>query len=88
MTHEILPDEPEFVFIRWEEPKAPNAVIILYEVNYKRISDSEVCTVPHLEQWGNSKEANLCYAFIADVTVVFLLFILNGNVHQPVFGVR
>ncbi|KAL2089632.1 hypothetical protein ACEWY4_014320 [Coilia grayii] len=40
VTHEILQEEPEFVYIRWEEPKAPNALIILYEVYYKRISDT------------------------------------------------
>lgn len=44
VTHDILPDEPEYVYIRWEEPKAPNAVIMLYDVNYKRISDSDVCS--------------------------------------------
>lgn len=28
--------------ISWQEPAAPNGMIILYEVNYKRIGDSEV----------------------------------------------
>ncbi|XP_037401197.1 insulin receptor b [Pygocentrus nattereri] len=41
VTHEILPEEPEFVYIRWQEPKAPNGMIILYEVNYHRVSDNE-----------------------------------------------
>uniref|UniRef100_A0A3B1J7U9 Tyrosine-protein kinase receptor n=1 Tax=Astyanax mexicanus TaxID=7994 RepID=A0A3B1J7U9_ASTMX len=29
------------VHIRWIEPKAPNGMIILYEVNYKRLGDTE-----------------------------------------------
>ncbi|XP_063057164.1 insulin receptor b [Engraulis encrasicolus] len=44
VTHEILQEEPEFVYVRWEEPKAPNALIILYDVNYKRISDTDELT--------------------------------------------
>lgn len=30
------------VHITWKEPSAPNGMIILYEVNYKRLGDSEV----------------------------------------------
>lgn len=30
------------VHITWQEPVAPNGMIILYEVNYKRLGDSEV----------------------------------------------
>ncbi|XP_071765280.1 insulin receptor a [Centroberyx gerrardi] len=29
------------VHIRWQEPKAPNGMIILYEVHYKRLGDTE-----------------------------------------------
>uniref|UniRef100_A0A8B9K959 Tyrosine-protein kinase receptor n=1 Tax=Astyanax mexicanus TaxID=7994 RepID=A0A8B9K959_ASTMX len=36
VTHEILPEEPEFVYIHWQEPKAPNGMIVLYEINYRR----------------------------------------------------
>ena len=35
------------VHIRWMEPKAPNGMIILYEVNYKRLGDTEVRHTPH-----------------------------------------
>uniref|UniRef100_A0A8C1MLN3 Tyrosine-protein kinase receptor n=1 Tax=Cyprinus carpio TaxID=7962 RepID=A0A8C1MLN3_CYPCA len=31
VTHEFFPDEPEFVYIKWQKPKAPNGMIILYE---------------------------------------------------------
>lgn len=30
------------VHIKWQEPVAPNGMIILYEVNYKRLGDTEV----------------------------------------------
>lgn len=33
------------VHITWQEPVAPNGMIILYEVNYKRLGDSEVKNV-------------------------------------------
>ncbi|XP_076004360.1 insulin receptor a [Genypterus blacodes] len=29
------------VHVRWQEPNAPNGMIILYEVNYKKLGDSE-----------------------------------------------
>lgn len=29
--------------IKWNEPKDPNGMIILYEVSYKRLGDTEVC---------------------------------------------
>ncbi|XP_015220966.1 insulin receptor b isoform X1 [Lepisosteus oculatus] len=38
VTHEVLTNT---VHIRWQEPKSPNGMIILYEVNYKRLGDSE-----------------------------------------------
>ncbi|XP_060783109.1 insulin receptor a isoform X1 [Neoarius graeffei] len=39
---EILFNVVEYsVHIRWAEPKAPNGMIILYEVNYKRLGDTE-----------------------------------------------
>ncbi|XP_062868944.1 insulin receptor b [Trichomycterus rosablanca] len=41
VTHEIFPEEPEFVYIKWQEPKSPNGLIMLYEVNYHRLSDNE-----------------------------------------------
>lgn len=30
------------VHIMWREPEAPNGMIILYEVNYKKLGDTEV----------------------------------------------
>ncbi|XP_030628980.1 insulin receptor a isoform X1 [Chanos chanos] len=38
----IICDVSEYsVHIKWMEPKAPNGMIILYEVNYKRLGDTE-----------------------------------------------
>ncbi|KAJ8408227.1 hypothetical protein AAFF_G00256410 [Aldrovandia affinis] len=43
VTHEIM--DSDLVQVKWQEPKAPNGIIILYEVNYKRLGDqSEVGT--------------------------------------------
>ncbi|XP_030640269.1 insulin receptor b [Chanos chanos] len=41
VTYELLPDEPEYVYVRWAEPASPNGVIILYELKYRRTSDTE-----------------------------------------------
>ncbi|KAL4658886.1 insulin receptor-like [Arapaima gigas] len=38
VTYEILEYS---VYIKWQEPKAPNGLIILYEVNYRRLGDTE-----------------------------------------------
>lgn len=42
VTHEMVSEHPESVHIKWLDPKAPNGMIILYEVNYKRLGDLEV----------------------------------------------
>ncbi|XP_061094093.1 insulin receptor b [Conger conger] len=34
-----MTDNPDVVHIKWMEPKAPNGMIILYEVNYRRLGD-------------------------------------------------
>uniref|UniRef100_A0A4W5JRN1 Tyrosine-protein kinase receptor n=1 Tax=Hucho hucho TaxID=62062 RepID=A0A4W5JRN1_9TELE len=41
VTHEMVSEHPESVHIKWLDPKAPNGMIILYEVNYKRLGDLE-----------------------------------------------
>ncbi|CAI5799218.1 insulin receptor [Podarcis lilfordi] len=38
VTHEL---DKNVVHLRWQEPKEPNGLIILYEVNYGRLGDSE-----------------------------------------------
>uniref|UniRef100_A0A672HE52 Tyrosine-protein kinase receptor n=1 Tax=Salarias fasciatus TaxID=181472 RepID=A0A672HE52_SALFA len=45
VTHEIVIAEPPYVLIKWNAPQSPNGLIILYEVFYKRVGDSEVHTV-------------------------------------------
>lgn len=44
ITHDVSENT---VHISWHEPAAPNGIIILYEVNYKRQGDSEVKTHKH-----------------------------------------
>uniref|UniRef100_A0A3B3DFU7 Tyrosine-protein kinase receptor n=1 Tax=Oryzias melastigma TaxID=30732 RepID=A0A3B3DFU7_ORYME len=36
VTHEIVMTEPPYVLIKWNAPPAPNGLIILYEVFYRR----------------------------------------------------
>uniref|UniRef100_A0A1A8QE15 Tyrosine-protein kinase receptor n=2 Tax=Nothobranchius TaxID=28779 RepID=A0A1A8QE15_9TELE len=38
ITHDVTENT---VHISWQEPAAPNGIIILYEVNYKRLGDTE-----------------------------------------------
>ncbi|XP_071343963.1 insulin receptor b [Trachinotus anak] len=44
VTHEIVTAEPPYVFIKWNAPRSPNGLIILYEVFYKKVGDTEVHT--------------------------------------------
>uniref|UniRef100_A0A667YS26 Tyrosine-protein kinase receptor n=1 Tax=Myripristis murdjan TaxID=586833 RepID=A0A667YS26_9TELE len=46
------------VHIKWQEPKAPNGMIILYEVNYKRLGDTE--ELHHCVSRNMFKMANGC----------------------------
>uniref|UniRef100_A0A3B5A4N8 Tyrosine-protein kinase receptor n=1 Tax=Stegastes partitus TaxID=144197 RepID=A0A3B5A4N8_9TELE len=41
VTHEIVTSEPPDVLIKWNAPRSPNGLIILYEVFYRRVGDSE-----------------------------------------------
>lgn len=44
MTHEIVSAEPPYVLIKWNPPLSPNGLIILYEVFYRKVGDTEVST--------------------------------------------
>ncbi|KAM6962724.1 insulin receptor b [Aplochiton taeniatus] len=41
VLHEMIPDDPNAVYIKWQEPTSPNGLIILYEIHYRRIGDPE-----------------------------------------------
>lgn len=62
------------VHITWMEPQAPNGMIILYEINYKKLGDSEV---------NMSTGFHICmhirHGFTALVYVI--VWILDGRVH-------
>lgn len=47
VTHEIVPAEPPYVLIKWNPPRSPNGLIILYEVFYRKVGDSEVSVKHH-----------------------------------------
>lgn len=40
VSHELV--EKNAVHLKWQEPKEPNGLIVLYEVNYGRLGESEV----------------------------------------------
>uniref|UniRef100_A0A3B5KVH1 Insulin receptor b n=1 Tax=Xiphophorus couchianus TaxID=32473 RepID=A0A3B5KVH1_9TELE len=41
VTHEIVNEEPPHVLVKWHEPPSPNGLIILYEVFYRKVGDTE-----------------------------------------------
>uniref|UniRef100_A0A8C5I855 Tyrosine-protein kinase receptor n=1 Tax=Gouania willdenowi TaxID=441366 RepID=A0A8C5I855_GOUWI len=45
VTHEVVTGETSYVLIKWNAPRSPNGLIILYEVFYKKVGDTEVHTV-------------------------------------------
>uniref|UniRef100_A0A3P9HJ73 Tyrosine-protein kinase receptor n=1 Tax=Oryzias latipes TaxID=8090 RepID=A0A3P9HJ73_ORYLA len=45
VTHEIVMTEPPYVIIKWNAPPAPNGLIILYEVFYRRVEEKEEQTL-------------------------------------------
>uniref|UniRef100_A0A8C4GV38 Tyrosine-protein kinase receptor n=1 Tax=Dicentrarchus labrax TaxID=13489 RepID=A0A8C4GV38_DICLA len=45
VTHEIVTAEAPYVLIKWNAPHSPNGLIILYEVFYKKVGDTEVICV-------------------------------------------
>uniref|UniRef100_A0AAQ4PTU2 Tyrosine-protein kinase receptor n=1 Tax=Gasterosteus aculeatus aculeatus TaxID=481459 RepID=A0AAQ4PTU2_GASAC len=44
VTHEIVAAEPPYVLIKWDSPRSPNGLIILYEVYYRKVEDTEDLT--------------------------------------------
>uniref|UniRef100_A0A8D3D5E5 Tyrosine-protein kinase receptor n=1 Tax=Scophthalmus maximus TaxID=52904 RepID=A0A8D3D5E5_SCOMX len=44
VTHEIVTAEAPYVLIKWNTPRSPNGLIILYEVFYRKVGDTEVHT--------------------------------------------
>uniref|UniRef100_A0A8D3D8J2 Tyrosine-protein kinase receptor n=1 Tax=Scophthalmus maximus TaxID=52904 RepID=A0A8D3D8J2_SCOMX len=45
VTHEIVTAEAPYVLIKWNTPRSPNGLIILYEVFYRKVGDTEVTCV-------------------------------------------
>uniref|UniRef100_H3C1B3 Tyrosine-protein kinase receptor n=1 Tax=Tetraodon nigroviridis TaxID=99883 RepID=H3C1B3_TETNG len=59
VSHEIVAAEPPYVLIKWKEPESPNGLIILYEVFYGKVGDTEVHTAcvsrPAYQKTGGTK---------------------------------
>ncbi|XP_047443558.1 insulin receptor b [Mugil cephalus] len=45
VTHVIVTAEPPYVLIKWNAPRSPNGLIILYEVFYRKVTETEDHTV-------------------------------------------
>lgn len=41
VTHEIVMAEPPYVLIKWNAPSSPNGLIVLYEVFYSKVGETE-----------------------------------------------
>lgn len=48
VTHEIGNAEPPYVLIKWNAPSSPNGLIVLYEVFYSKVGETEVSIRPTL----------------------------------------
>lgn len=46
VTHEIVMAEPPYVLIKWNAPSSPNGLIVLYEVFYSKVGETEVSALP------------------------------------------
>ncbi|XP_054900343.1 insulin receptor b [Poeciliopsis prolifica] len=59
VTHEIVNEEPPHVLVKWNKPPSPNGLIILYEVFYRKVGDTEphsICVSRHsYEKFGGTK---------------------------------
>lgn len=40
--------EPPYVLIKWNAPSSPNGLIVLYEVFYSKVGETEVSALPAL----------------------------------------
>lgn len=57
VTHELV--EKNTVHLKWQEPREPNGLIVLYEVHYGRLGETEVRAAawPLTQHLGRSSSA-------------------------------
>uniref|UniRef100_A0AAZ3SJ99 Tyrosine-protein kinase receptor n=1 Tax=Oncorhynchus tshawytscha TaxID=74940 RepID=A0AAZ3SJ99_ONCTS len=67
------------VQIKWLEPKAPNGMIILYEVNYKRLGDTELHHCVSRKMYQQSEGCRLRVVHPGNYTVRIRATSLAGN---------
>uniref|UniRef100_A0A8C3HKK0 Tyrosine-protein kinase receptor n=1 Tax=Chrysemys picta bellii TaxID=8478 RepID=A0A8C3HKK0_CHRPI len=53
VTHELV--EKNAVHLKWQEPKEPNGLIVLYEVNYGRLGEPEAHRCVSRKQFANEQ---------------------------------
>lgn len=78
VTHELV--EKNTVHLKWQEPKEPNGLIVLYEVNYGRLGETEVrISASSLTQHVWRSSSVLQSLLLQAVVVVVLGRLLKGN---------
>lgn len=78
VTHELV--EKNTVHLKWQEPKEPNGLIVLYEVNYGRLGETEVrISASSLTQRVWRSSSMLQSLLLQAVVVVVLGRLLKGN---------
>lgn len=72
VTHEIVTAEPPYVLIKWKAPHSPNGLIILYEVFYRKVGDTEV-SINHLQTFNKERIQKKGHGKIAAIIIIFSL---------------
>ncbi|KAG8454851.1 hypothetical protein GDO86_001174 [Hymenochirus boettgeri] len=72
--------EPNIIHLKWQEPKDPNGLIVLYEVHYSQVgSNEEVISCVSQKQYGIDKGAKLRVVNPGNYSVKIRATSLSGN---------
>ncbi|KAM4605480.1 insulin receptor a [Polymixia lowei] len=74
------------VHIKWQEPKSPNGMIILYEVNYKRLGDTEElhhCVSRNMYKMSNGSKLRVVHPGNYTVRIRATSLAGNGSWTEP-----
>ncbi|XP_041424918.1 insulin receptor isoform X1 [Xenopus laevis] len=78
ITYEYV--EPNIIHLKWQEPKDPNGLIVLYEVHYSRVGGiEEVITCVSQKQYNTDKGAKLRVLTPGNYSVKIRATSLAGN---------
>ncbi|KAE8632427.1 hypothetical protein XENTR_v10001545 [Xenopus tropicalis] len=78
ITYEYI--EPNIIHLKWQEPKDPNGLIVLYEVHYSRVGGTEeVISCVSQKQYSTDKGAKLRVLTPGNYSVKIRATSLAGN---------